>query len=283
MPVSGNYQFNFGGYDFGGLQAGVQVLEVDGLESEPSLRTQDDSGGYRDGQFSGRDFLNGRYVTMQLQVMNDSANSMQTYLAALKSAFTYQQTGTTPLQFQLPGRNAQQVNARVRRRDIKIDPDYVYGRAIATVELFCPDPRVYDANPINVVLTPGSGLGRTYDRTYNLIYNTTTGSQAYVTLTNTGNITVYPEITITGGITNPRIVNQTTGDYILLDITTASTDVITIDPDLRLITLNGDPARNLLAAGSTWFGLPPGATTIGIVADYNATGICTFAYRNGYV
>jgi hypothetical protein len=284
MAVTSNYQFNFNGYDFGGTQYGVQILEIEGLESQPSLRVQDDSGGYRDGQFTGRDFLNGRFITMQLQVMNDGVNTMQTYLAALKNAFVFQQTGTSLLQFQLPGRPVQQTYGRVRKRDIKIDPEYVYGRAVATVELFCPDPRIYDAAAQGAVLTPGSNVGRIYNRTYNLVYNTPiAGSTAFGTFTNSGNVTVYPTITFNGAVQTPRIVNSTTGAFIQLNITTSSSDVLVIDPDLRTVTYNGNPARNLVDSSSTWFGFPPGTTTLGIVVATALGGTCSVVYRNGYV
>ena len=101
---SGNYQFAFNGWAFGGLGQGVQVLQVDGLEDMPGLRVQDDNRGFSDGMFTGRDFLNGRVITFTLQVMNDSANTMQTYLAQLKANLVFQQSGTGTLQFQLPGR-----------------------------------------------------------------------------------------------------------------------------------------------------------------------------------
>lgn len=367
---AGNYQFAFGDYSFGGTQYGVQILEIDGLESIPSLRVQDDSGGYRDGQFTGRDFLNGRYITMQLQVMNDGVNTMQTYLAQLKNAFLYQQTGTTLMQFQLPGRAVQQMYGRVRKRDIKIDPEYVYGRAVATVEIFCPDPRLYDATSQSLVLTASSGYGRVYtgiatvtgaepvatltslassgsstlavdDRTgflayqfvtitdgistevvqisgsytqatgagnlilvspltyshaistvvsvqgriYNLIYGTSiSGSNNSGSVSNGGTTTTYPSLTITGPCTNPIIRNQSTGAQIALSVTLAGNDVIVIDPDLRSITLNGNPARNLLVNGSTWWGLPSGSTTIGFVATTYGSGCSlTVSWRNAYV
>ena len=281
---AGNYQFAFGDYSFGGTQYGVQILEIDGLESLPSLRVQDDSGGYRDGQFTGRDFLNGRYLTLQLQVMNDGVNTMQAYLAQLKTAFVYQQTGTTLMQFQLPGRAVQQMYGRVRKRDIKLDPEYVYGRSVATVEIFCPDPRIYDAAAQGAVLTPGSNVGRVYNRTYNLVYNTpVAGSSAFATFTNSGNITVFPSITFNGAVQNPRIVNSTTGAFIQLNIVTSATDTLVIDPDLRTVTYNGNPARNLVDSSSTWFGFPPGTTTLGIVVATALGGTCSVVYRNGYV
>lgn len=281
---SGNYQFAFNGWAFGGTASGVQVLQVDGLEDQPNLRTQDDSGGYRDGQFSGRDFLNGRTITFTLQIMTDGVNTMQSYLADLKANLVFQQTGTGVLQFQLPGRAVQRVNARVRRRAITIDPEYVYGKALAHVEFFCPDPRVYDDAASGAVLIPGANVGRTYNRVYPLVYTTPVGgSTASLAFTNAGNVTVFPTITLSGSMSYPQVVNSTTGQSIALNIVMSATDVIVIDTDLRSITYNGNPARNLLINTSQWFGLPPGSTTLGIIATTPSGATCSITYRNGYV
>ena len=280
-----NYQFAFNGWLFGGPGQGVQVLDVEGLEGLPDLRVQDDSRGYMDGQFSGRDFLAGRTVTFTLQMMNDAAGTMQTYLAQLKANLAVQQTGTGVLQLFLPGRGLQQLNARVRRREIKLDPEYVYGRSIAVVQFFCPDPRIYDGSASLQAMTPAPGLGRTYNRVYPLLYNASTGTSGNVaTITNNGNTTTYPIMTLVGPCTNPVIYNQSTGQSLLFNYTFLGTDTLVIDTDLRSITLNGNPARNLLLNGSQWFGIPPGSTTITFTTTAYTTGAAlTISYRSAYV
>lgn len=279
---SSNYQFGFNGWLFGGAGQGVQVLAVDGLESQPDLRVQDDIRGYLDGYFSGRDFLNGRNLTFTLQVMNDANGSMQTYLAQLKANLTPQQTGTGSLQFILPGRNLQLLNARVRKREIVLDPEYVYGRSIAHVEMFCPDPRIYDNATQTLNLTPSSGLGRVYDRIYNLVYNTGVAGNSG-TATNNGNTTTWPTFTITGPCTNPVVLNSTTSAAISFVVTMSGNDVLVIDPELRSVTLNGVSARNLLLNSSTWWGLPPGSTTIGFSAQSSSGATLAATWRNAYI
>lgn len=280
-----NYEFAFNGWLFGGPGQGVQVLSVDGLEDLPQLRVQDDTRGFQDGMFTGRDFLSGRTITFELQIMNDANNSMQTYLSELKNNLVFQQQGTTVLQFILPNRPLQRVNARVRRRSIKIDPEYVYGRATAAVEMFCPDPRIYDDALQDRTLTPTSAVGRTYNRIYDLIYNTPTGAtSSFGDFVNSGNVTVFPTFTLSGAMTNPRITNSTTGQSIPLNIIMSASDTIVVDPDLRSVTYNGSPARNIVSNSAQWFGFPPGTTTVGIVVDTaSAAANCVVSYRNGYV
>lgn len=280
-----NYEFAFNGWLFGGPGQGVQVLSVEGLEDLPQLRVQDDTRGFQDGMFTGRDFLSGRTVVFNLQIMNDSNATMQTYLAELKANLQFQQSGTGVLQMLLPGRAVQRLVARVRRRSIRIDPEYTYGKALATVEFFCPDPRVYDDAEILIGLNPTSQVGRPYDRIYNLVYTTPSGAtSSFATAANAGNVTVFPLFTLTGAMTSPIIVNSTTGQSIPIGLTMSAADTLVIDPDLRSVTYNGLPARNLVSNTAQWFGFPPGNTTIGIiVASAGASAQAQITYRNGYV
>ena len=188
-PLTQNYQFAFGDgtgstqWVFGGPGAGVQVLQVDGLEGLPNLRTQDANRGYMDGSFSGRDFVDARVVTFQLQIMSDNTNSMQTYLAELQQYLMPQRSGMNVLQMYLPGgRGVRRLYGRVRKRQILIDPQYVYGRALATLEFYCPDPRIYNDTAASYTINSLSSSSRTYNRQYG--YSTTsntigTGSKTF--------------------------------------------------------------------------------------------------------
>jgi hypothetical protein len=282
-PTS-NYQFGFNGWLFGN-QTGIQLLSATGLEDLPTLRTQDDTLGYIDGQLTGRDFLNGRTITLHLLMTYDGTNSAQANLAALKTYLAPQQQGTGLLQLQLPSRSLQRVQARVRKRAINLDPMYTYGYITAVVELFAPDPRIYDDAVQSTNLAPVAGLGRTYNRTYNLTYTSSTGTVSQSgTFTNSGNTSVYPIFTVSGAMTNPIITNSTTGQYLQLNITTAIGDTIIIDPSSRSITYNGNPARNILAGGSSWFGFPPGSTTVATIAGaVDPAAYVNVSFRNGYI
>ena len=287
---SGNYQFGFNGWLFGGVGQGVQILEIDGLEDIPELRVQDDSAGYRDGMVTGRDFLGGRTVTFKLQIMSDVNAPMQTYLQQLKQYLVEQQSGTSVLQFQLPNYNLRRLNGRIRKRVIKVDPLYTYGQAFADVELFCPDPRIYDDALFSTTFNPSAALGRVYPRVYPMVYNTSTGSIGNIqTLTNNGNVTTYPTLTVTGPCSNPYIYNQSTGQYLSFSVTLGANDVLYADTDSKAITLSVSggtpaPARNLLVNGSSWFGISPGSTTISFTTGaYTSGSLLTMNYRSAYI
>jgi hypothetical protein len=278
-----NYQFQFGSYIFGGANSVTQIDEVDGLESLPEIRNQDDNRGYNDGMFTGRDFLGGRQVIITMKTFAGEGNNAQQNFRLLQDAMLPQQQGTTPLYFQLATTDGQKVlNARVRARQTLIDPDYTYGYIRSQYTLFAPDPRYYSDPSVTTSLLPAVALGRTYDRTYDLEYG---GGSAGATIVNDGTVTTYPVVTISGPITDPTIANQSTGQYITVNTTLSVSDDLVIDLYEKTITLNGSAARNLLAGNSQWFGCDPGNTVISFTGSGTTIGttVATITYRSAFV
>lgn len=252
------YSFAFNNQVFGGAGSPYQILSVDGLESLPAIRNQDDNRGYHDGMFTGRDFLSGRTVSIIFNTFGDVNGSAQTNYNTIQSVLLPQTSGTTPLFFKFPNSptSEQFVDARVRALRTSVDPNYTYGYITSQVDFFCPDPNYYNSNLQTANMLISAALGRTYNKTFNYTYG---GGSATVTTTisNIGWATTYPTITINGPITNPVIGNSTSGDTLYFTGTYSSSDILEIDLYNQLITLNGNPARNLLISG-TWFDAPPG-------------------------
>lgn len=279
------YSFQFSNFVFGGVGSPYQVLSVDGLESLPELRVQDDERGYNDGMFSGRDFFAGRHITLTINTFAGNGYSAQQNFNLLQAAIQPQNTGVTPLQFQLsPADPVMTMNARVRGNKTTIDPDYTFGLIRSQLTFFAPDPRYYTAQTFSLAMTPTTVTGRTYPRTYNLTYGG--GSQTNsVVVNNTGWTTTYPTITITGPITSPTVTNNSTSQYIAINTTLGVGDTVTIDLLNKLVLRNGSPARNLLAGNSLWFGCAPGNTTIGLSGSSTTIGTtsATLTYAPAYV
>ena len=271
MPaVIQHYSFSFNGQVFGGSGSPYQILSVDGLEGVPEIRKQDDNRGYADGMFTGRDFLGGRNISMIIQILSSSAASAQANFNTLQRALLPQTSGTTPLYFLLSTADSEQViNARVRAFRTTINPEYTYGYILAQVEFFCPDPRYYNSNTQTATLLYSPPTGRIYNRTYNLTYG---GGSATITttITNNGWTDTYPTITLNGPITNPTLGNSTQNAALNFNVTLSSSDAFVIDLYNKLVTLNGNPARNTLISG-TWFSASPGNNS------YYLTGTGTLA------
>jgi hypothetical protein len=257
MTLTTVYSFSFNGQIFGGVGSPYQILSVDGLESLPQIRNQDDNRGFNDGMFTGRDFLGGRYLSMIIQTYGDGTNSAQVNYETLQSVLLPQSSGTTPLYFKLPTATGDQyIDVRVRGLTTTITPDYTYGQITSQLELFAPDPRYYNSNQQTATMAYSTPTGRIYNRVYNLTYG---GGSATITttITNNGWTDTYPIITITGPITNPTVGNQTQNKALNLVGTFSSSDALVVDLYNKLITLNGQPARNLLISGD-WFSAQPG-------------------------
>ena len=252
------YSFAFNGQIFGGADSPYQILSVDGLESLPGIRNQDDNRGYHDGMFTGRDFLAGRTITIIFNTFGNNLGSAQTNYNTIQSTLLPQTSSTTPLYFKFPNipTSEQFVNARVRALRTTVDANYTYGYITSMVEFFCPDPNYYNSNLQTSVMAFSPVLGRTYNKTFDYNYG---GGSAVITTTisNIGWGTTYPTITITGPITNPIVGDLTSGNVLNFTGTYSALDVLEIDLYNQLITLNGNAARNLLISG-TWFDAPPG-------------------------
>ena len=252
------YSFSFKNQTFGGAGSPYQILSVDGLESLPGIRNQDDNRGYHDGMFTGRDFLSGRTVSIIFNTFASGANSAQQNYNTIQSTLLPQTSGTTPLYFKFPNSptSEQFINARVRALRTTVDPNYTYGYITSQVDFFCPDPNYYNNNLQTSVMQITAALGRTYNKEFNYTYGGGS-STITTTITNIGWATTYPTITITGPITNPIVGDLTSGNTLYFTGSYTALDVLEIDLYNQLITLNGSPARNLLISG-TWFDAPPG-------------------------
>ena len=280
-----NYSFAFNGYVFGGGTSVHQILDVQGLEGLPAIRNQDDNRGYFDGMFSGRDFLGGRTITMTVLTVAGNGNSAQYNYNLLQSQALPQQSGTTPLQFQLsPAGGLQFINARVRGNITQVDPDYTYGYIKSQLTFFCPDPRYYDNTTQTASMTYTLPLGRTYPRIYPLTYGG--GSQTQTApITNNGTTNTYPLITIYGPVINPVVGSTTTGQYLSFNYTMAQSDVISVDLLNKTILLNGNSARNLIIGSSQWFAAPAGTSYFYFTGTGTTYGItnATVQWNNAYI
>lgn len=284
MTLTAVYSFSFNGLTFGGANSPYQILSVDGLESLPDLRVQDDNRGFNDGMFSGRDFLAGRTISMIIQTYGSTGASAQDNFNTLQSKLLPQTSGTTPLYFKMPtATNDQYINARVRGNRTSITPEYTYGQITSQFEFFCPDPRYYNSNQQTATMAYSTPTGRIYNRTYNLVYG---GGSATITTTisNNGWADTYPTITINGPITNPTVGNQTQSKALNFVGTFSNSDDLVVDLYNKLITLNGQPARNLLISGD-WFSAQPGNNDFYFVGTGTLAGQteATVVWHSAYI
>jgi phage-related protein len=273
ITLTQGYSFSFNNQTFGGKDSPYQIISVDGLESLPAIRNQDDNRGYADGMFSGRDFFGGRMISIIFNVFGNANGSAQENYNILQSVLLPQTSGTTPLYFLLPPNPTQFINARVRALNATVDANYTYGFITAQVQFFCPNPLYFSNNEQTATMAYLPPTGRTYNRVYNLVYDPAS-IQITTTVTNNGWTDTYPTITLNGPIENPIIGNNTQNASLQFAGTYLSTDLLVIDLYNKLVTLNGLPARNLLVSG-TWFSASPGNNEYYLEGDFGSTLIGT--------
>lgn len=156
------------------------------------------------------------------------------------------------------------------------------------VTLLCPDPIIYDG-----------GNGENQDSAWfeQMFYKEDPGGfvikytvpvewdagQMATNIDNMGEIDAYPIITITGKTTNPKITNLTTNEFVELDRTTTSSDVLVIDMRERIITLNGVSIASSRTMDSAWWKLAPGENKIVLESDSNTdVNYGAIKYKVGY-
>jgi hypothetical protein len=95
------------------------------------------------------------------------------------------------------------------------------------------------------------------------------------TLTNSGDTATYPTITVYGPVTNPRVTNSTTGEYIEVGVNLATiSDSLSIiyDQDTLSITQAGNTVLSSLTSGSTLFKIRSGANNLSLTGSAMGTG-----------
>jgi len=140
--------------------------------------------------------------------------------------------------------------------------------------LLAPDPYFYRVGSGSGTTDPTGWftdtlyriIGGGYVTPYELPVDWAPGSTPTV-INNTNGIDVYPQIILEGVFTNPRITNETTGEYIEITATTTSTDTIIIDIYARTVTLNGGSILGSLLIGSSFWSLEPGNNSIALTTD----------------
>lgn len=90
-----------------------------------------------------------------------------------------------------------------------------------------------------------------------IVFSSSVGGQA--TLNNAGNTTTFPIITLTGPLTNPRLINKTNSEYMAFTISLADGEYLTIDTYNHTIVQGGVTNRmSTLSSESTYLALASG-------------------------
>lgn len=259
---------------------GIKLLPpVSGLETPPVRMSADDFSG-RDGGYVSSQYYSSRVIVMRGQIDGRSCSDADEMRCMLLESLPIRQV----LPFALTTDSDLTYVTDTYFRDLKME--YESNRwSTFELTLVAPDSNFYLANPDD----PESGwieqefeeiLGGGYITPYVLpvIWE---GSSQPTLIDNPTSSPLLPQIVLEGKYTNPRITNNTTGQYIELAVTTAPGDIIIIDMKERSVTLNGGSI--LPTKSGSWWSLMQGTNSISLLTGSNTdtkTGI--IRYRPAY-
>ena len=224
--------------------------------AKPQIRTGEGDFSGRDGGYISTQFYGKRAVSLTGVIQGSCTEELETLRKELSDALPIRTLTTFLITLGDGGQYVLEayVVAYQCDYDSKTFSDF-------KIDLLSPSPYLYYPNgeiqqDISKLISGG------YPTPYSLPVQWQLGTQPSV-ITNTSDSVVFPEITLEGQFTNPRITNLTTGQYVeLTPITTSSSDVLVIDMQRRIITLNGGSVIDKRTSTSSWWGLAIGDNTI---------------------
>ena len=277
--------------EFRGLLMGpdtaYEIQGIEGLLSLPDVSSSDQGRLRRHGQRAGDDFLQGRTVTITLEVFGADTQAFALAIDRLDQALRPCVT-EEPLVFQVPtvalGAKIQ-VGARVRRSDIPVDTVFFYNRQTITVEFDCTDPRRY-SNTVNTASSslPSDTGGLTFDADPDFSFGLAT-SGGGLSAPNAGSFPTPVTFRIDGPVTSPNIVNNATSARLhLKGLTLLTGQWIILDSESRTVLLNGTADRYFyLTSDSTWWDLEPGSNSMSYAASASTTSTLAATWRSAWV
>lgn len=163
---------------------------------------------------------------------------------------------------------------------------------VVPFKMFCKvkDPTIYGGTLQTASTASGNPTSTTGSAAYPFSYPIAYGATYYsvtATATNNGTVPTNPQsIDVYGPVTNPKITNGATGEYIQVNVTlNSSTDHLQIiyAPDYLAVTLNGVNNLNNVTSDSTYFKIHPGGNGISLTGSSISSGsYCTVTYYDGY-
>lgn len=260
----------------------VDITSVKGLDSAPFRQTERDWEG-NDGTFMDAQFEKGRTIVLEGTVFANSA-AMESYLDTLKANYA----PSTELQqffFKAPG-----VNERflwVKSLGCRYDWDIIRrtGQASVQFQMFAEDPRIYDSTLLNAPVALGSQVytGFGFNFGFSFGFGGVSSTADGVTINVTGNRPTPPLFVIEGPVSNPRILNDTTGsEMIFNNIDVLNGETLEVDAKYRTVKLNGVTNRRNTLVQPQWFFLEPGSNFIRYRAATSLASTMNIYYYPAY-
>lgn len=259
------------------------VTDIDGYWRIPDAQVpvQDrailEDGAYDDiGRFTARSLtLTGVFLPRSLDNLPGARNKVTQACNAVRST-TVLEVDESP-----PRRLTVRTNGKTDIQTVRAS-----GLTQFSVQLLAADPVKYSVAPMvqpppnddqpflvtSGFATGGRGYPRAYavdvagtptDQTDDVRQYGSLGAPNAVQICNLGDYPTPPIFTFQGPVNNPRLTLLETGEYLEFTIALAAGEYLTVNVKEKTVLLNGTTSlRGTMTFASTWFRLPPGASTI---------------------
>ncbi|MFJ7419777.1 hypothetical protein ACIQXD_14345 [Streptomyces uncialis] len=265
MAELDDWTCEYNGLVIGSPDSAISLAAVDGLISLPDMRTADLTLVQRHGLYPGDDYMNGRTVTLTLEVYGRTREDFTTALNSVYAAFGPADR-EKPLRFRFPGVGGDRaafVNARPRRRSAPIDLNFAHFVCNVVVELFATDPKIYGDGLVSASLS-----------------SPWQGSNPKLRFTQVGSVPAQPLIKFDNAL-NVILENELTGDFFGL---TYGGSFSVYAWDQTVISDAGTDLRNRMIAGSTWPEYAFGDHRLSLTSEaVTRATVATFTWRNEWV
>lgn len=251
---------------------------IEGVSGLPNIRSATGVNQGRNGSWVSRQLYEGRYISFQGRIFGgepiDVENKRRELVSVLQRKklklriITY--AGMEFITEVFVMANQMPINRELNIVKWKID-------------LLSEDPLFYDNSAGELLATIGKVMDGGFDIPFDIPFNISAGGEPSV-VTNSGNETVYPIITISTPATNPKLINRATNEFMQVMTTVLDGDKLIIDMRNKTITHNGLNIYSLQRDGSTFFGLVPGVNVMEIQSDIaSENSKAEVRYQSGFL
>lgn len=257
----------------------VDVTNVAGFDSAPARATKRDHEGV-DGGFMDAEFETGRDIAITGTLFTNGANVMST-LDALKANWAPSPT-LQQLYFMTSDVGLRYLNVKPLGVAYNLDTALRVGVCDVVFTCYAEDPRFYDNFTNSYTLQIGATIftGFAFPFGFPLSFGGVSTTNDGVFVPNGGNRPAPVTMTINGPVTNPTIINDTTGDTMSFSATIASGQSLVINSYYKTVTLNGANRRTWMQQNG-WFDLQPGSNFIRFRAT-GGSGNLVLQYNNAW-
>lgn len=283
--ITGDGQLEYNDYVLGDNV--VTFMEsISGWDDLPNVDSSNALRPSSHGAWVGKKLVGQRIVTWTGKISTADRSSWEDAVKTLRDKFV-PAVGTEELTIVVRTRNEMRMAfGTVTQRQIPVDYAYSYYGAKVTLQFECSDPRLYSLgeNSVFISTPPLISSGLAYPLVYPLDYGTEQAPNSLI-ITNSGNAPTPMTMNFLGPITNPELINQTTGERLGFDIVLTADDVLTVNTRLGTVVLNGTAdriyTRTLTSSPILGFDLLSGENELQLIAeDWEAGSGVEIIYRD---